>query len=149
MAERADKFKAMQQALAAAGIERAPGMLAVFERGDRKTPVVGRVVGVGLVDEITDRHYIVIDGVEPRPLCRARPSGPRIRSHTHKTLRRPRDGLRSPGQPARLSRSGSHAPLNEISHQRNRLQPCGIPGVRRKEPTIGPAFLKLVGGGPT
>jgi hypothetical protein len=41
-------------------------MMVVFERGDRKVPVVGRVVGVGLVDEITDRQYVVVDGVDGR-----------------------------------------------------------------------------------
>jgi hypothetical protein len=66
LGDRADKLKMMQRALDAAGIERQPGMLAVFERGDRKVPVVGRVVGVGLVDEITDRQYVVVDGADGR-----------------------------------------------------------------------------------
>jgi type IV secretory pathway VirD2 relaxase len=66
LGERADTFKAMERALAAAGIERGAGQLAVFEKGDRRTPVVGRVVGVGLVDEITDRQYVVVDGVDGR-----------------------------------------------------------------------------------
>ena len=66
LGDRADKLKMMQRALDAAGIERQPGMMAVFERGDRKVPVVGRVVGVGLVDEITDRQYVVVDGVDGR-----------------------------------------------------------------------------------
>jgi type IV secretory pathway VirD2 relaxase len=66
LGERADTFKAMERALAAAGIERGAGQLAVFEKGDRRTPVVGRVVAVGLVDEITDRQYVVVDGVDGR-----------------------------------------------------------------------------------
>jgi len=58
LGERADRFKMMQRALKDAGIERpAPG-LAVFEAGRRRTPVIAKVVAVGLVDEITDRHYV-------------------------------------------------------------------------------------------
>ena len=66
LGERADTYRMMQQALKAAGIERQPGMLAVFEKGERKVPVVGRVVGVGLVDEITDRQYVIVDGADGR-----------------------------------------------------------------------------------
>ena len=66
LGDRADTYKMMQQALKAAGIERQPGMLAVFEKGDRKVPVVGRVIGVGLVDEITDRQYVIVDGADGR-----------------------------------------------------------------------------------
>jgi type IV secretory pathway VirD2 relaxase len=66
LGDRADKLKMMARALHAAGIERQPGMMVVFERGDRKVPVVGRVVGVGLVDEITDRQYVVVDGADGR-----------------------------------------------------------------------------------
>jgi type IV secretory pathway VirD2 relaxase len=66
LGERADTYRMMQQALEAAGIERQPGMLAVFEKGERKVPVVGRVVSVGLVDEITDRQYVIIDGADGR-----------------------------------------------------------------------------------
>lgn len=66
LGDRVDKLKMMERALHAAGIERQPGMMVVFERGDRKVPVVGRVVGVGLVDEITDRQYVVVDGTDGR-----------------------------------------------------------------------------------
>ena len=63
---RADTFKMMQRALAAAGIARpAPG-LALFESGRRRTPLTGKVLAVGLVDEITDRQYVIVDGVDGR-----------------------------------------------------------------------------------
>jgi len=49
-----------------AGIARpAPG-LAVFESGRRRTPVIGEVVAIGLVDEITDRQYVIVDGSDGR-----------------------------------------------------------------------------------
>ena len=66
LGERADTFKMMQRALKDAGIERpAPG-LALFESGRRHTPVLGKVVAVGLVDEITDRQYVIVDGADGR-----------------------------------------------------------------------------------
>ena len=40
--------------------------MALFERGPRKDPLIGKVVGVGLVDEITDRTWVVVDAVDGR-----------------------------------------------------------------------------------
>ena len=66
LGERADKFKMMQRALKGAGIERAAASMALFERGPRKAPLIGKVVGIGLVDEITDRTWVVVDAVDGR-----------------------------------------------------------------------------------
>ena len=59
LGERADKFKMMQRALKEAGVDRAAAAMAPFERGPRKAALIGKVVGVGLVDEITDRTWVV------------------------------------------------------------------------------------------
>jgi hypothetical protein len=40
--------------------------MALFERGPRKAPLIGRIVGVGMVDEITDRTWVVVDAVDGR-----------------------------------------------------------------------------------
>ena len=66
LGERADKFKMMQRALKEAGIDRGAAGMALFERGPRKAPLIGKVVGVGLVDEITDRTWVVVDAVDGR-----------------------------------------------------------------------------------
>lgn len=66
LGERADTFKMMQRALREAGIERGAADLAVFERGTRKAPVIGKVAGMGMVDEITDRSWVVIDAFDGR-----------------------------------------------------------------------------------
>ncbi len=66
LGERADKFKMMQRALKEAGIERSAAAMALFEHGPRKVPLVGKVVGVGMVDEITDRTWVIIDAVDGR-----------------------------------------------------------------------------------
>ena len=66
LGERADTYKMMQRALAELGIDRGGAQLALFERGRRLTPVAGKVLTVGLVDEITDRHYVIVDGADGR-----------------------------------------------------------------------------------
>jgi type IV secretory pathway VirD2 relaxase len=66
LGERADIFKTMQRALKEAGIERSAPGLAVFESGRCRAPVIGKVVAVGLVDEITDRQYVIVDGIDGR-----------------------------------------------------------------------------------
>ena len=66
LGERADTYKMMQRALAEAGLDRGGAQLALFERGRRQTPVAGKVIAVGLVDEITDRHYVIVDGADGR-----------------------------------------------------------------------------------
>ena len=65
LGERADTYKMMQRALFEAGIDRG-ARLALFERGRRQTPVTGKVIANGLVDEITDRHYVMVDGADGR-----------------------------------------------------------------------------------
>ncbi len=66
LGDRADTFKMMQRALKEAGIERGAAAMALFERSPRRTPLVGKVVGVGMVDEITDRTWVIIDAVDGR-----------------------------------------------------------------------------------
>ncbi len=66
LGDRADKLKMMQRALKDAGIDRTASQMALFEKRPRKQPLIGRIVGVGLVDEITDRTWIVIDAVDGR-----------------------------------------------------------------------------------
>jgi hypothetical protein len=66
LGQRADKFKMMQRALQEAGLERSAAAMALFERGPRKSPLVGKVVGVGLVDEISDHTWVVIDAMDGR-----------------------------------------------------------------------------------
>src|SRR5262245_7787268 len=66
LGERGDKFKMMQRALKEVGIDRGAAALALFERGARKAPLIGKVVGVGLTDDISDRTWVVIDAADGR-----------------------------------------------------------------------------------
>src|SRR5512145_992437 len=51
LGDRADKFRMMQRALKDAGIDGGGAAMALFERGPRKALLIGKIVGVGLVDE--------------------------------------------------------------------------------------------------
>jgi hypothetical protein len=65
LGERGDVVRTMQRALAAAGLERAPGAQHVFDPGLGEQ-LVGRVVARGLDDEHRDRHYLVVDAIDGR-----------------------------------------------------------------------------------
>jgi hypothetical protein len=57
--ERGDIIRTMQRAMRGE-----PRELAVFEPGDDSRTLLGRVAGKGLADELRDRGYLVIDGVD-------------------------------------------------------------------------------------
>jgi len=59
MGERGDIVRTMQRAMS--GV---PRDLAVFEQGENYRPVVGRVAAKGMADELYDRGYLVIDGID-------------------------------------------------------------------------------------
>jgi type IV secretory pathway VirD2 relaxase len=65
LGERSDIIRTMQRALTAAGVERAPGEQIVF-RAEAGASITGRVIARGLADELRDRHYLVIDGLDGR-----------------------------------------------------------------------------------
>lgn len=65
MGERGDILKTLYRALAEDGLERAACDQVIFEPATTR-PLVGRVVQRGLADEVCDRHYLIIDGVDGR-----------------------------------------------------------------------------------
>lgn len=66
MGERGDIIKTMHREMAAAGISKAAGDYAIFDPQGSAHRLVGRVVGEGFADELTERRYVVIDGVDGR-----------------------------------------------------------------------------------
>jgi type IV secretory pathway VirD2 relaxase len=66
LGERGDIVRAMQRALGNAELERAAAGRVVHGREPDMVPVVGRVVGRGLADELADRHYLIVDGTDGR-----------------------------------------------------------------------------------
>jgi type IV secretory pathway VirD2 relaxase len=61
LAERGDIIRTMQRALHGAHRE-----LVIFDAARATSPVVGRVAAKGLIDELTDRAYIIVDAVDGR-----------------------------------------------------------------------------------
>jgi hypothetical protein len=67
MGERGDIIKALHRELKAAGLARAMSDYAIFDAsGAQAKPLVGRIAGRGLPDELNDRRYLIVDGVDGR-----------------------------------------------------------------------------------
>jgi type IV secretory pathway VirD2 relaxase len=65
MGERTDARERLARAVREAGLERAVGLDALYDP-ERGRAVTGRVVKTGLADELTDRGYLVLDGIDGR-----------------------------------------------------------------------------------
>jgi type IV secretory pathway VirD2 relaxase len=67
MGERGDIIVALHHDLKAHGIDRALADQSIHDRANTlSTPIVGRVITRGLSDELQDRHYLIVDGVDGR-----------------------------------------------------------------------------------
>jgi type IV secretory pathway VirD2 relaxase len=65
MGERGDIIKTLHRELAAANVARATADYSVFDpTKDGGEALVGRVVARGLSDELNDKHYLIVDGVD-------------------------------------------------------------------------------------
>lgn len=67
MGERGDIIKTMHREMARTGIARGPADYVVLDpTASEQRPVVGRILTRGLADELNDRHYLIVDGVDGR-----------------------------------------------------------------------------------
>jgi type IV secretory pathway VirD2 relaxase len=67
MGERGDIIRTMQREFSAKGLTRAAGDYVIFDpSADGTRPITGRLVARGLADELNDRHYFIVDGVDGR-----------------------------------------------------------------------------------
>lgn len=66
LGQRGDIIKTMHRAMREVGAERPSGSFAMFDTTKAGNRIVGRVAGIGLTDEINDRHYVVVDGIDGR-----------------------------------------------------------------------------------
>ncbi|TIO74961.1 relaxase/mobilization nuclease RlxS [Mesorhizobium sp.] len=63
--ERGDIIKTMHRELSGKGLARSAADWVIHDRSEAAAqPVVGRFVARGLADEINDRHYLIVDGVD-------------------------------------------------------------------------------------
>lgn len=54
----------MHRAMWEANIDRPGGSFSIFDSNASTKSVIGRVATVGLTDEINDRHFVVVDGID-------------------------------------------------------------------------------------
>ena len=66
LGERGDIMVTMNRVMRAHGIDRPAGDFAIFSGARKSGPVIGRVVEVGIADEMSDRKYLVVDGIDGR-----------------------------------------------------------------------------------
>jgi type IV secretory pathway VirD2 relaxase len=64
LGQRGDIIKTMHKVMRETGIDRPGGSFAMFDTAKPNNRIIGRVAGLGLTDEINDRHYIVVDGAD-------------------------------------------------------------------------------------
>lgn len=65
MGERGDIIKTLHREMATKDIARSPADFAIHDPADPQS-ITGRVMARGLSDEINDRHYLIVDGLDGR-----------------------------------------------------------------------------------
>ena len=66
MGDRGDILVTMHRVMREHGVDRPAGDFAIFGGARKSTPVIGKVVEVGIADEMTDRLYLIVDGIDGR-----------------------------------------------------------------------------------
>jgi type IV secretory pathway VirD2 relaxase len=66
MGERGDIIVTLTKVMREHGIDRAAGDFAIFSGAKKSQPVIGKVLEVGIADEMTDRKFLVVDGIDGR-----------------------------------------------------------------------------------
>ncbi len=64
LGERGDIMKTMHRVLKQAGIDRGATDYAVFDANNSDSKITGKIVGIGLSNELQDQHYVVVDGTD-------------------------------------------------------------------------------------
>lgn len=64
LGQHGDIIKTMQQVLKQASIDRGAADYKVFDPAQANSKVVGRIVAMGLSNELQDEYYVVVDGVD-------------------------------------------------------------------------------------
>ncbi len=64
LGQRGDILKTMELALKDQGVDRSVADFAVFDVTDPEAKITGKIVGMGLSDEMNDRHYVLVDGTD-------------------------------------------------------------------------------------
>ncbi len=59
-----DIITTMQRVLKESGLERGIAELKIFKSEDPTERITGKIISIGLSDEINNRHYVVVDGID-------------------------------------------------------------------------------------
>ena len=116
LGERFDRIKTIERVLEENTLERSPSSFSIFGHSRGQRQIIGRVLGTGPVDELADRRYVVIDGLDGRfhyAEFNAKPKG--------QTIEREQIVRLSQSEQRYVARSvvsiniASHAPVSELS----------------------------------
>lgn len=67
MGERGDIIRTMQREFSEKGLTRGAGDYTIYDpAAPEARPITGRLVARGLSDELNDRHYLIVDGIDGR-----------------------------------------------------------------------------------
>ncbi|AVO42550.1 DUF3363 domain-containing protein [Simplicispira suum] len=152
LGEREDALHAMRRALA--------GQQRELVIGETGTPVLGRIVGKGLADELHDRGYLVVDGIDGRAhylklqagadlgelpiggIVEARPAG-QPRAVDRAILAASKDGTyTTAGHAAQLKRAGQRDPQATVEIHVRRLEALRRAGIVER---VGDGVWKIPG----
>jgi type IV secretory pathway VirD2 relaxase len=64
LGKRNDIIATMHRAMREAKIDRSGVSFAIFDGEASTRPIIGRAVALGLTDEINDKHFVVVDGID-------------------------------------------------------------------------------------
>jgi type IV secretory pathway VirD2 relaxase len=64
LGKHSDIIATMHRAMREAEIDRPSGSFTIFDGEASTRPIIGRVAAVGLTDEINDKHFVVVDGID-------------------------------------------------------------------------------------
>lgn len=138
LGERRDIIRTIQRELTAKGLDRAPADWCVS--GLPANGLVGRVVARGLSDELSDRHYLIVDGADGRvhyieigasTAVEPLPSGgivevTRAAALIHETVQRPREiDAANEGRTWAIG-SGQVAQVRQPEKRRRQMAPARV-----------------------
>ncbi len=113
MGERGDIIKTMHREMTAKGVMRAATDYVLHDPAEESSrSIVGRLVSRGLSDEINDRHYLIVDGVDGRThyidigkgeATEPTPEGTILRIDPKRPEPRPVDRTRRPKSPPSMT----------------------------------------------
>lgn len=125
MGERGDIVRTMQRAMGGAQRE-----LAVFEPGENARSIIGRVAAKGLADELYDKGYLVLDGIDGKAHYVALPAKTELEQYPAGAVVEVKGSASvraADGPSPRWPPMACTAPISTLPMPRHRPHPAAIP----------------------